>query len=119
MSRATNRRLPGAKRVWFYLSLFKPRGWVSVIVTAVTIAYAVLAMWRDEGGERQPPLFFADVAGWLPWWAWINAVLVAALIVVLESAYKLKESAADSSIQTSDECETELRRLKRRFNATI
>jgi len=85
------------QRWGFYLRLLWPRGWVSVIVTVLAVLYGPLDLWRNEApSEYQPPKLIEDALGWAPWWLWILLLFGAALIVVMESAYNLSQTAAEA-----------------------
>ena len=89
-------------RLTLYAGLLRPRGWVGLLASVLAVVFAVLSFWRDEGpADAQPPQLVADALDWLPWWTWILVTLVAALFVVMESAYKLSEAAAEQSAKTS------------------
>ena len=75
--------------------------------------YYLLAFWRDEGPSRyQPPKLIEDVFGWAPWWLWFLLSLSAALIVVMESAYKLREAAAASHAEAVTQLRNQIAQLE-------
>lgn len=87
------------RRLGFYATLLRPRGWLGILVAIAGAGYALLQLYRDEGWQDKQPPLLVDVLDWLPWWLWFVLLAVAAIVVICESAYQLLESNKASQEQ--------------------